>query len=323
MSHNINEGRMFYVGEKPWHALGKKLDRPATAKEAIEAARIDYEVHKVPIALAGELSRKIIDGKYATVRKDTNDVLGIVSEKYNIIQNKDAFTFFDEVVGEGQAIYHTAGALGKGEKIWIMAKLPKEIVIAREDIIEKYLLLVNSHDGTTALTMYFSPVRVVCQNTLTLSFRKMAEKIGIRHTESYRQKISEARRILGITQKFYQEFEQDVQKMVEYKLTESQASFFFDRILKGHDIRKKESTKYMNEMKTLIRLFYEGQGNQIAEVEKSLWAAVNAVTEYIDHYKPVKKEESFSENRIRSILLGHGAFFKTKAYEEALMLVKK
>ena len=142
MSHNLNEtnGRvsMMYVGEVPWHRLGTKLDRPATAAEAIDAADIGFQVERVP--LATEPGRLSVETHFATVRTDTNQVLGVVGSRYVPIQNRDAFTTFDALVGEGEAIYHTAGALGKGERIWILAKLPDYIRVNGNDAVEKFLL---------------------------------------------------------------------------------------------------------------------------------------------------------------------------------------
>lgn len=134
MAHRINEDRIFYYGEKPWHNIGTELKKPATAKEAIEAARLDYEVVRWELNAVpdGNWSAKellTIPDRFATVRKDTKQVLGIVSDKYQPIQNVEAFDFFDSIVGEGKAIYHTAGAFGVGERIWILARIVTATII--------------------------------------------------------------------------------------------------------------------------------------------------------------------------------------------------
>ena len=129
MSHNLNivngQASMMYVWETPWHKLGTKLDKPATAAEAIEAAGLGYTVERLP--LKTDDPELPVKGHFATVRTDTREVLGVVGSRYLPIQNKDAFATFDALVGEGEAIYHTAGALGKGERIWLLAKLPDYI----------------------------------------------------------------------------------------------------------------------------------------------------------------------------------------------------
>jgi phage/plasmid-like protein (TIGR03299 family) len=319
MSHNLNENgkRMFYTGEKPWHGLGTKLNEPATALEAIQAARLDYKVVLQPIYTS---QGQLISGKSATVRLDTNNPLGIVGSVYKIVQNVDAFSFFDVVVGEGQAIYHTAGALGKGEKIWILAKLPKEQVIAREDIVEKYLVLTNSHDGKSALKMYFTPIRVVCQNTLTLSLMHAKEGISIRHTGNIKDKIDEARRTLGIAINFYQQFEQIAKQFVDIKLDAQKVDTYYNNLLGIKEDGQEISTRLLNQKGELLSLFENGKGNQIPEVRHSLWTAYNAATEYADHYKTIKNLDKDPSNKLRNIWFGTGADFKNKAYEQALVL---
>ncbi len=137
MSHNLNfrnqKASMMYVGDVPWHSLGTKLDKLATAAEAIEAAQLDYLVEKHPLfAKVGNVYLPVPD-RFGTVRMDEKKVIGDVGARYTVVQNNEAFTFFDSLVGEGEAIYETAGVLGDGERIWIMAKLPTYIKINGKD----------------------------------------------------------------------------------------------------------------------------------------------------------------------------------------------
>ena len=318
MAHNLNENgdRMFYVGEAPWHKLGHKLDNPATAKEAVEASKLDYKIELRNICIEG--GNQILNKK-ATVRTDTNKALGIVTDKYKIVQNVDAFNFFDVVVGEGQAIYHTAGALGMGERIWIMAKLPNDLIVAKNDTVEKYLLLTNSHDGTSALRMYFSPVRVVCQNTLNQSLADARNGISIRHIGNIKNKVEEARRVLGIAVNYYQQFETIAKQLADVKLNVEQVEAYYDSLLFKDD-DDKNSTRLKNQKDDLLALFERGQGNDIPEVRHSAWTAYNAVTEFIDHYKNVKNMGTNPTNKLKDIWFGVGAQFKDKAYNQVLEL---
>lgn len=325
MAHNlsIKNGRaqMFYYGEKPWHGLGTELNAPATAKEAIKAAQLDYIVEKQPLITMVGNQQVHVPEKKATVRMDTRQVLGVVGDGYRVIQNTEAFSFFDTVVGEGQAVYHTAGALGQGERIWILAKLPKDLIIAREDIVEKYLILTNSHDGTSALKLYFSPVRVVCQNTLVMSLKDSRDGITIRHSGDIKSKADEARRILGISLKFYQEFGEVVDRLVEHKMTVKSAEGYFDNVVFGMDPENRDSKVLINRRNDLLTLFERGKGNDIPEVKHSAWAALNACTEYSDHYRTIKGEKEDRSNRLNSIWFGAAAAFKRTAYNEICKVV--
>ena len=155
------------TGPSPWHNLGIPLNHPATAREAIEIAGLDYTVVKRPL----ESSTGTKKDSFVTVRTDTGDVLGTVGQIYEPVQNRDAFGFFDTLVSEHKAVYETAGVNGLGERIWILAKLPGYIMVHGNDIVNKYLLLINSHDGSLPVRVKVMPIRVVCNNTLTSDFR--------------------------------------------------------------------------------------------------------------------------------------------------------
>lgn len=174
MTHNLattnDRTAMMYAGDVPWHGLGTRLAEPATAEEAIREASLDYQVELDRMTTS---SGAPIPRRKAVVRRDTGDVLGVVGNAFVPVQNRECFSFLDQVVADGEVCYHTAGALGRGERIWLLAKLPNEIRIKNsDDVTEKYLLLSNSHDGTSALRVFFTPIRVVCQNTLTLAERR-------------------------------------------------------------------------------------------------------------------------------------------------------
>ena len=201
MAHNLAEtnGRtaMAYFGETPWHKLGTKLDRPATAAEAIEAAGLNYEVRLTSLITENGIP---VTQKKAVVRGDTQDVLGVVGNSYVPVQNREAFQFLDTVVADGEVRYHTAGALGKGERIWMLAKLPGHIRVKNtDDITEKFLLLHNSHDGTSSLRVFFTPIRVVCANTLSVAQRDArGQGVSIIHKGDLSAKVREAQKVLGL-----------------------------------------------------------------------------------------------------------------------------
>lgn len=316
MSHNINEERVFTVGGN-WHGLGNIVSEALTAKEAIKETRMDFEVEKQPIFTAN----KEIKDKVAIVRTDNQDVLGITTPKYKIIQNVEAFSFFDTVVGEGQAIYHSAGVLGKGERIWILAKLPNDIVLGAEDKIEKYLCLTTTHDGKNSLRAYFTPVRVVCQNTLNQSMSDAKNGISIRHFGNIMHKVDEAREILGISIDFYKQFEQITNELEATVLTVDETDTYFKKVLNIDGKNQDDiSTRKENQFAELVNLFENGKGQKLGN-KHSAWKAYNAVTEYVDHHSVVRGLKEDKSRKLGSIWFGSGAKLKERAYEEALALL--
>lgn len=203
MAHNLNfneqtgKHSFFSVKEKAWHGLGQIVSDYPTSAEAIKHAGLDYTVEKRRLFtydnqnnIADENTHIVIPkievpNYFATIRTDNQKVLGIVGRDYVVIQNEDAFSFFDAIVSGYGIMYETAGALGKGERIFITAKLPGYIKVGNDDLIEKYLFLTTSHDGYGSITSPFTPVRVVCQNTLNAAMRNHANSFKIRHTARF------------------------------------------------------------------------------------------------------------------------------------------
>lgn len=321
MSANINENnRVFTVG-KAWHNLGTVVETEQTASEAIKLAKLDYTISKADVFHGSGDNQHKIDGVKAIVRDDNSATMGICTDKYKIVQNVDAFSFFDAVVGEGQAIYHSAGALGEGERVWILAKLPKDIYINSDDVIEKYLCLSNSHDGKSSLKLYFTPVRVVCQNTLNMSMSDAKNGISIRHSGNIKFKTEEARKILGISINYYQQFENIVKCFEEKPMTVESMNNYFDKVLGINDKKEDDiSTRKENQKNDLVRLFEKGKGQNLGN-KHSLWKAYNAVTEWTDWERTVKNIEENPNNKLSSIWFGSGAKVKESAYNEALALI--
>ena len=186
-----------------------------TAAEAIEAAGLNYNVELVPLfTQAGNP----VPRRQGVIRSDTNQILGTVGQGYTPIQNAEAFQFLDSVVADDGLRYHTAGALGKGEKIWMLAKLPGHIRVKNtDDITDKFLLLHNSHDGSSCLRVHFTPVRVVCQNTLAIAERNgRGQGIWIMHKGELEAKIQEAQKVLGLANRFYDDLQPKIDLLAGY-----------------------------------------------------------------------------------------------------------
>ncbi len=325
MSHEIEirdgQASMMYAGELPWHGLGQKVESEVTAEAAIKLAGLDWICKKQPIYLAG---KNKVDGipvigteiqeMEAVVRDIDDKVMGLVGHEYNIIQNKDCFGFLDEVVGSGQAIYHTAGALFGGRTIFCTIKLPKDVKIG-DDLINKYLLLTSSHDRSSALHVRWTPVRVVCANTLNVAMStETLASISIRHTKNYQDKINQARDVLRLTDAYYQRMELEFNKLLDTPFEESNM-VKFTKTLFPSDGEPAGITK--NKRNKLIELFNNGSGNQ--KVKNTKWAAFNSVTEYVDHYHMVRANEGrgvkIADARMASSIIGGGARLKQKAFD--------
>jgi phage/plasmid-like protein (TIGR03299 family) len=316
---------MMYYGEKPWHGLGTELKKPATAEEAMKEAQLNFTVEKMPIFFNSPTKKLIeIVDKYATVRTDTNKALGIVGSRYEPVQNSQAFSFFDSLVGEGEAIYHTAGVLGDGERIWLLAKMPDYIKIkgvnGKEDVIEKFVLLTNSHDGSSPTIAKLTPIRVVCNNTLSAALRGTEQEVRIRHTASSEEKLREAHKILGLTNQLYTQLGTIFNSFSNKKVTESQTKKFFEEIMPDN-VLAKHNTRTENNRTKLFELYETGMGSEFSK--GTVWGLYNAITEYVDHEKYSNKQMKDGDfNKLEKIWFNGGENIKHKAFDMALELVK-
>jgi phage/plasmid-like protein (TIGR03299 family) len=320
MPHNLatTKGKtaFAYYGDEPWHKLGQRLDAPATAAEAITAAGLDYEVQLTPVATCDGLT---VEGKRAVVRYDTQDVLGIVSDRYVPVQNRQAFGFLDAVVADGGLRYHTAGALGKGERIWLLAKLPGHIrVKGSDDTVDRHLLLSNSHDGSTALRVYFTPIRVVCQNTLNMAERRSrGQGVSILHKGNLEAKIKEAQKVLGLAHRYFDDAAVKIDRLASVYPTQAQLTAYFKALYP--DEEGKDNTRAEGIRAELHRLFEEGIGHDMPQIRGTVWTAFNAVTEFVDHRKTRGADDrDRASRRLASVWFGQGARLKEKAWGLAL-----
>lgn len=319
-----NVESMFYVGDMPWHREGVPLKEPPSTIEAIKHAGLDWKVSKVNL-FSGDQKR--VDGYYGIKRNDTGDVLGIVKKGYTPLQNSEAFNFFDPFISNKFIEYETAGALGKGEIIWILAKIKvdPEIRVYGDDIVNKYLLLSNGHDGQSAVNIKFTPIRVVCQNTLNLALSQ-GETTSIRHITSIHQKLEDVNIAVENIIKIYSGAEKCFKSMVEYKIDDNRAKEYFNNLYPIIDEQKVRNEGQYKKREANIKIqhqlmvnFRESFGVKSLGIGGTLWAAYNAVTEYIDHPSVYK----LGDNKLlKRIWFGEGENIKEKAYIEALQLIQ-
>lgn len=321
--HNINS--MMYTGAVPWHGLGKKLDHVATAAEAIQAAGLDWKVSKVPMFLK---DGRQVPSRWANLREDSQDILGTVGDVYTVLQNREAFSFFDAIVGLKEAIYHTAGALGLGEKVWILAKLPGQVKVTSEDVTDKFLLLTNTHDGSGAVSVMFTPIRVVCQNTLNIAMAAGSRKQKVRHTASMGLQVRNIQEGLGIVNQQFQAFEEAARALTGVQVNgEKWKAYLKDlgiipaEATSGTIGQSRMSTRAQNIIEEVTSFFEHGKGQQLPGVRGTAWAAFNAIGEYVDYARTARGGASPLQARASSLLFGSGQALKQKAWDGAVALI--
>jgi phage/plasmid-like protein (TIGR03299 family) len=310
MAHAVEQ--MMFVGETPWHGLGNKLDEAPTISEAITAAGLDWEV--------GLKDLFTQDGvpvpARATYRKSDESILGVVGPRYTPLQNSDAFDWFQPFLDANECQLHTAGSLHSGQKVWVLAQLNRDnSEIVRGDEVSKFILLSNSHDGTTAIRVGYTPIRVVCANTMAMAHSKGSgsQLIRIRHTRSSQKNLEQVRDIMDNIN-------------VQFEATAEQFRFLASKNFNQGDIRryvkvmlgiegtpdedvKTRTRNIMDEILTLV----EGPKQSATGVRGTWWAAYNGYNEYLNYNKG-----RTTDNRLDSLWFGQNANDNSKALTTAL-----
>lgn len=328
MSHeiDISTGRaaVFVTGEPAWHGLGTVIDTAATSRDAIGLAGLDWTVEQWPIQTTDPGALTAIDAPdhVANVRTDTHAVLGVVGKRYHVFQNREAFDFMDAIVGDKLAMFETAGSLRGGRRIWMLARIPTEYRAGPDDLIKPYVLLINSHDGSTSLRMIPTTVRVVCQNTLNLALNHAApgEGIAIPHRPSLEERVREARQRLGIVAARFDQFDAELHAMLDTPLVTRQVEAYFRDLLPTPATDRQRQSR--DRMLDQFRANFEDDINILPGVASTAWAAYNAVSQFADHQRNFRGQsaQARAENRLSSVWFGSSHRLKQQAYDAALDL---
>ena len=304
MAHLLNRSTngtwSFASTEKAWHGLGQIVDKAMTSEEAIKLANLDYTVDKRQAYMEIDGQYISVPKKYVTYRTDTNDTFGIVGDRYHVVQNTEAFEFFNAIVGDGEAIFETAGCLKKGEVVFITAKLPSYIAV-KDDVVDNYLLLSSSHDGSRGIQVMFTPIRVVCNNTLSAAYGNAKYRVNITHTKSAKDQLRNAHEIMGISNLLNQELGQLYNAMASTRINDdSLEKYIVNSLDLDFDSEGKLSTRATNIVDS-IREYYEvGPGQE--EFTGTVWGAYNAVTGYFQNIRNYKSnEDKMSQNFFGSL----------------------
>lgn len=294
----------------PWHKLGTVVSGLLTAKEAIEAAHLNWAVKGLPVTVNGKelpfpSKDTTADTWQGITRMDTGDCLGIMRGRYETIQNADCFDFMDSLVTDGQLKDETAGALRGGRQVWMMAKYDGEIEI-NKDKHEQWLLLVSSHDGSYSLMCQWTTVRVVCANTLSIALKGASNQVKIRHTANWNGKANEAKRVLGLTENYFANMQKTLAGLNEQPLSQADSEAFTRLLLPAKD-EKAVPTRTVNMRDEILKRYNCPATGTFGQTR---WDMLNAVTDFADHAQTLRGNNS---TRLESALLGSGAQLKESA----------
>ena len=301
-----NVETMFYTGATPWHGLGEKLEEAPTISEAIEASGLNWEV--------GTKDLVTVDGQpvpaRATYRKSDNSILGVVGPRYVPLQNKDAFEWFQPFVDAGECSLHTGGSLSDGQKVWVLAQLNRDpSTVVAGDEVHKFILLSNSHDGTTAIRVGYTPIRVVCVNTLAFAHNHADSKLlRIRHTQSAQGKLDNVRDIMDNINAQFEATAEQYRFLASRDFNQADVQKYV-KVLLGVDKKAPEDIKTRTQnILTEILATIEGPKQSMPGVRGTWWAAYNGFNEYLNYTKGRN-----TNNRLESLWFGQNGTDNNKA----------
>lgn len=288
MAANVES--MFYTRKKPWHGLGTKVEEAPTSADALYLAGLDWKVVQEHIFTE---TGDTIPGYKVNVRDSDRKVLGVVSERYKIIQNSEAFAFTDTLLGNGVR-YETAGSLQDGRRVWLLARLPREYIIAGERI-SPYLVFSNSHDGSGAVKVALTPIRVVCNNTLNLALDTARRSWSMVHTGNIRDKIQEAKDTLFMAEEYMDSLGKEFERLRRQKVTDGQVREYVEQLL---PMEKNASTVQSKNIKNLredmMCRYYDAPDLQ--GIGNNAYRFINAVSDFATHSRPLRRTANYNEN---------------------------
>ena len=305
MAANVES--MFYVRETLWHGLGTKVLEAPASKDALQLAGLDWRVLQEPIYTAME---ELVDGYKANVRDSDRKVLGVVTDRYRVIQNDEAFAFTDELLGAGVK-YETAGSLQGGRKVWLLAHMPHEYIISGERI-SPYLLFSNTHDGSGAIKVALTPIRVVCQNTLNLALANAKRSWSMIHTGDIKEKMQEAKDTLFLAENYMDELGKEFEALRMKKLTDKQVMEYIEILLPIEDGSTPQQEKNMKRLREDMKIRYF-DAPDLQGVGKNAYRFVNAVSDFATHAEPLRKTANYKENLFSRTVDGNPVI--DKAYQ--------
>ena len=295
MSANVET--MMYVREKPWHGLGVMVETAPDSKSAIHLAGLDWRVEKKDMYLPNGI---IIPDYKANVRDSDGAILGVVSDKYKIVQNDEAFAFTDSLIS-GDVKYETAGSLKGGKTVWMLAKMPTTEILGDET--EQYLCFSNTHDGTGAVRVFMTPVRVVCNNTLNLALSTAQRCWSMKHMGDIEAKIEEAQDCLRLSNKYMDGLKEYADNLSKKTVTDEALRDILNDIFPVNDDMSEREKNGVAKLKDEFMICYFMP--DIDKFRGTAWGVVNAMTDMVAHSQPRRNTKNYQENNWGRIMNGH------------------
>jgi phage/plasmid-like protein (TIGR03299 family) len=328
MGHNIMNNEAFASTKPAWHKLGTIVDSAMTTEEAARLGKLDYNVEQSPVQFEDAFGNvHTVDNRVVNYNGNTNKPFGVVSTDYKLLQNSEGIKFFDHIVGEGEAIIETAGALKNGQIAFMSAILPDYIRIkGTDDVTKKYLLLSMGHDGKTTTQVMFTPVRVVCNNTLSAALSGNKHKVTIRHRGDMNKQVEDAHKTLGIINQLSIDLDDALNQMTKTKIEDREALAMMNRlILSPQEIKLLQagekagnilSTRKTNTLSGLKKYFYNGVGQDLDHCKGTVYGMYNAFNGYLSN-----KDTSNLDSKVTSLYFGQKATLIDTIFKQSLELV--
>jgi phage/plasmid-like protein (TIGR03299 family) len=313
MSHELES--MAFYGRSPWHGLGTPLadedlhDWP----QACARAGLDWDVELVPLVTADTGAGV---GRRAVRRGSDGRILGTVGPHYAALQNRDAFAWFQPFLDAREAQLHTAGSLRNGSRVWVLARLNRDpLVVAPGDEVEKYLLISHGHDGSLAVRVGFTPVRVVCQNTLAMAHGSDASQlIRVRHTREVHQNLADVREVMDLANQQLEATAQQYRLLARKSVNRADLHRYVRRVLQVGD-GQEPGARTRAILGEVVGLCESGRGNGLPSVSGTWWAAYNGVSEWLAY-----RRGRSQDNRLNGLWFGAGAGVNRHALQTALAM---
>ena len=291
---------MFFTGrEKPWHGLGTMVEDAPCSREALIAAGLDWDVVQKPVFTQDGVR---IKGYYANVRGCDGSVLGVVTSRYRVVQNRDAFAFTDGLLGEGVR-YETAGSLMCGRKTWILAKLPEKYIIQGEQVMP-YLVFSNTHDGSGAIKIAMTPVRVVCNNTLNLALDRADRIWSVHHTGDIAAKLEDTKETICRAEGYMSALGKEFDILSKKKVTDAAVKEYISLLLPVPGNASQTAEKNVLKQRNDIMLRYK-YAPDLKDMPGSGYRFINAVSDFATHSKPLRETRNYRETLFNKTMEGN------------------